>query len=323
MFNSGGFNTGWGNAGSYNTGGFNAGSFNTGSFNPGDTNTGDFNTGDTNTGVGNTGNINTGAFISGNESNGMFWRGDRQGLMAADYTLTIPEIPLTLGGGGGILRLPVTGQISALSVNPFSVHAVGGGAIPVNLDITVDADTQGFDIEVDVPSPFPNFSIPVSGLPIQLTIPLRSELAAFQIPRITVAAIPLNLTVGGSTTFLDVNLGGSVGPITVPVIHLSPMPGFGNSTSAPSSGFFNSGEGGASGFGNIGEIISGYWNVGSFVSGFENYGGRLLSGLTNLGSAISGVSNTSALDLAIASVISGVGNLGHQLSGLFLSGSVP
>ncbi|OBR97869.1 hypothetical protein A9W98_05235 [Mycobacterium gordonae] len=275
-----------------------------------------------NTGWANTGNLDTGAFISGDQSNGLLWRGDRQGLIQADYTLTIPDIPITLGGGG-LIKLPVTGDITGLTVNPFTIHAVNGGAIPVNFDIVVDAKTDGFDLVIPLPDPFPNIRVPVSGLPISLQIPLRSALEPIQVPQIKLASIPLDLTVGSDTTFLTVGLAGGSGPITVPVSQLLPMPGIWNSTTTPSSGFFNTGLGNVSGFGNIGDTISGLWNVGSRISGFENYGGELLSGLTNLGSVMSGIGNTSTLAMAVAGLVSGVGNVGNRLSGLFLEGSVP
>ncbi|KQH75324.1 hypothetical protein AO501_29910 [Mycobacterium gordonae] len=156
-----------------------------------------------------------------------------------------------------------------------------------------------------------------------MQIPLRSALDPIQVPEIRLATIPLDLTVGSDTTFLTVGLAGGSGPIAVPVSRLLAMAGIGNSTTAPSSGFFNSGGGGTSGFGNIGDTISGIFNVGSHISGFENYGGELLSGLTNLGSAMSGIGNTSSLDIAVAGLISGIGNAGTRLSGLFLQGSVP
>ncbi|WP_251990950.1 hypothetical protein, partial [Mycobacterium tuberculosis] len=44
------------------------------------------------------------------------------------------------------------------------------------------------------------------------------------------------------------------------LIDLPAVPGFGNTTGAPSSGFFNSGAGGVSGFGNVGAMVSGGWN---------------------------------------------------------------
>nr|WP_287041610.1 hypothetical protein [Mycobacterium sp.] len=226
-------------------------------------------------------------------------------------------------GGGGVIKLPVTGDITGLTVNPFTIHAVNGGAIPVNFDIVVDAKTDGFDLVIPLPDPFPNIRVPVSGLPISLQIPLRSALEPIQVPQIKLASIPLDLTVGSDTTFLTVGLAGGSGPITVPVSQLLPMPGIWNSTTTPSSGFFNTGLGNVSGFGNIGDTISGLWNVGSRISGFENYGGELLSGLTNLGSVMSGIGNTSTLAMAVAGLVSGVGNVGNRLSGLFLEGSVP
>ncbi|MHA7653928.1 hypothetical protein ACX9NJ_29465, partial [Mycobacterium sp. ML2] len=209
------------------------------------------------------------------------------------------------------------------TVNPFTIHGVGGGTIPVNIDVAVDAKTDGFDLVIPLPDPFPNITIPVSGLPITLQIPLRSQLDPILVPQLTIATIPLDLTVGGDTTSLGIGITGQIAQITVPVFHLPAMPGIGNSTTAPSSGFFNSGGGNSSGFGNIGDTISGLWNVGSAVSGLENLGGNLLSGFTNLGSAMSGVGNTSALNLAVAGLISGVGNIGNRLSGLYLEGSVP
>ncbi|OBK45642.1 hypothetical protein A5656_04645 [Mycobacterium gordonae] len=279
VFNAGGFNTGWANAGSYNTGGFNAGDFNSGSANPGDVNTGSFNTGDTNTGWANTGNLDTGAFISGDQSNGLLWRGDRQGLIAADYTLTIPDIPLTLTGGG-ILNIPITGNITGLAIESFSIHGQGGSAIPVNLGINVlGADTGGLDIRVGLPDPLGSVTIPIPPLPLNLHVTIDDTLTSIALPRIAVNPIVLNnLVVGGVGTPLTVNVGGSAGPVVVQLLHVGAAPGLGNATVAPSSGFFNSGAGGVSGFGNIGQVVSGYGNVGSMVSGVKNLGG-LLSGV--------------------------------------------
>ena len=142
-----------GQCGQYNTGGANIGDFNTGSFNPGNTNTGEYNTGDTNTGLANSGNLNTGAFISGNENNGMFWRGDNQGQIAGDYTLIIPEIPLTIAAGG-MMNIPITGAITGLAIESFLVHGQNGSAIPVNLGINVLGRTpSGLDIHVGLPDP--------------------------------------------------------------------------------------------------------------------------------------------------------------------------
>ncbi|MCY0611254.1 hypothetical protein OVV29_37655, partial [Klebsiella pneumoniae] len=51
----------------------------------------------------------------------------------------------------------------------------------------------------------------------------------------------------------------TLGPVHI-LIDLPAVPGFGNTTGAPSSGFFNSGAGGVSGFGNVGAMVSGGWN---------------------------------------------------------------
>nr|VTP04541.1 hypothetical protein BIN_B_05580 [Mycobacterium riyadhense] len=259
--------------------------------------------------------------MSGDGSNGFFWRGDGQGLVEADYTLTIPAIPVTLGASG-VLKLPITGNITGLSVEPFTIHGGGGAAIPVNLDLVVDGESGGIGIPISLPGDI-HFTVHIDGLPITITVPLDSSLEPIQVPRITISEIPLNLTLGSDSTMLNVGIAGNIGGITVPVFHLDAAPGYGNTTDAPSSGFFNSGDGNASGFGNVGDTISGLWNVGSQVSGFENYGGELLSGLTNLGNTMSGISNTNALGLAVAGIVSGVNNIGSRLSGLFLNGTVP
>ncbi|WP_421648498.1 pentapeptide repeat-containing protein, partial [Mycobacterium marinum] len=317
-------NTGWGNAGAYNSGGFNAGAYNTGSFNPGHVNTGWFNTGDINTGLGNSGNINTGAFVSGDMNNGFFWRGTGQGLIGADYTITIPQIPLTIGGGG-ILNIPITGAITGLTVQSFTVHGVGSAAtpIPVNLHLNVDGESGGATVSVHIPNTDVSFDVHVDGLPITLDLPLDSEVRPIVVPDIPISRIPIVLSLGSDSTSLNTAIGAGIGPISIPILDLPTAPGFGNATDSPSSGFFNSGPGGVSGFGNVGDTLSGVWNFGSYASGLQNYGGSLLSGITNLGGATSGVGNTSDLGLAIAGVISGIGNVGSQLSGLFLEGSVP
>ncbi|EUA92541.1 PPE FAMILY domain protein [Mycobacterium ulcerans str. Harvey] len=93
--------------------------------------------------------------------------------------------------------------------------------------------------------------------------------------------------------------------------------GFGNSTSAPSSGFFNSGTGTASGFGNVGANNSGFWNTGFGdigSSGLQNYG-QQLSGWANLGNTVSGWYNSSTADLPTAANLSGLFNIGTELSG--------
>ncbi|WP_460688082.1 hypothetical protein, partial [Mycobacterium bourgelatii] len=282
--------------------------------------------------IGNTGDINTGAFISGNMNNGLFWRGDRNGLIGGELGLAIPALPLTLSGSAA-LELPITGDITGLSVNPFSIHGLFGDSIPLDLTLIGDGDTDGFDLVFDLGTisipigidtiriSLGSFTIPISGLPITLSVPMESEMDPIRFPAISLGRIPVDLSLGAST--LDVDIDATVGPIVVSLFQALPQPGFGNMTLLPSSGFFNIGDGGSSGFGNIGSALSGLWNIGSQISGFENYGGSLLSGLTNLGSVISGIGNTSTLGLALASYISGIGNVGKQLSGIGIAGSVP
>ncbi|WP_459758592.1 pentapeptide repeat-containing protein, partial [Mycobacterium riyadhense] len=302
---------------SYNSGGFNAGMFNTGSFNPGNTNTGSFNTGDLNTGWANSGDLNTGAFVSGDGNNGFFWRGDGQGLMEADYTLTIPAIPLTLGASG-VLKLPITGNITGLSVEPFTIHGGGGAAIPLDARFTLLGHTSGTSVHVGIPDTDLGFTVHVPELPISILVDVEDSISPITTPRIRINTIDFHdFVVGGDTTSLVADVGGTVGGITVPVFHMSAEPGFGNTTDAPSSGFFNSGDGSASGFGNVGDRLSGFWNNASQASGFKNVG-SLLSGLTNMGDSLSGIANTSVLGLAS----SGVGNSGENLSGVFFNGGL-
>ncbi|WP_261898243.1 hypothetical protein, partial [Mycobacterium marinum] len=268
--------------------------------------------------------INTGAFVSGDMNNGFFWRGTGQGLIGADYTITIPQIPLTIGGGG-ILNIPITGAITGLTVQSFTVHGVGSAAtpIPVNLHLNVDGESGGATVSVHIPNTDVSFDVHVDGLPITLDLPLDSEVRPIVVPDIPISRIPIVLSLGSDSTLLNTAIGAGIGPISIPILDLPTAPGFGNATGSPSSGFFNSGPGGVSGFGNVGDTLSGVWNFGSYASGLQNYGGSLLSGITNLGGATSGLGNTSDLGLAIAGVISGIGNVGSQLSGLFLEGSVP
>ncbi|WP_415823701.1 PPE domain-containing protein, partial [Mycobacterium basiliense] len=96
--------------------------------------------------------------------------------------------------------------------------------------------TPGFTI--------PGFTIPTSAIP--LTIDIDGQIDAFSTPAITIDRIPLN-----------VGAGVTIGPVPIQGINVPAVPGFGNTTVAPSSGFFNSGAGGVSGFGNFGSGMSG------------------------------------------------------------------
>ncbi len=216
--------------------------FNTGSFNPGNTNTGSFNTGDLNTGWANSGYLNTGAFVSGDGNNGFFWRGDGQGLVEADYTLTIPAIPVTLGASG-VLKLPITGNITGLSVEPFTIHGGGGAGVPIDLDVTINGfESDALSIRVHIPVIDTNVNVPIPRVPLVLGLTIDNQLSVITTPRITFNVIEFHdFVVGGDTTSLVADVGGTVGGITVPVFHMSAEPGFGNTTDAPSSGFFNSG----------------------------------------------------------------------------------
>ncbi|EPQ73733.1 PPE family protein [Mycobacterium marinum MB2] len=51
-------------------------------------------------------------------------------------------------------------------------------------------------------------------------------------------------------------------------------------------------------------------------SGYQNYGG-LSSGFYNLGSGVSGIANTGVLPFSVTSLVSGISNIGNNLSGFF------
>ncbi|WP_415823776.1 hypothetical protein, partial [Mycobacterium basiliense] len=187
--------------------------------------------------IGNTGNVNTGAFISGDMNNGLFWRGTSQGLIGADYTITIPQIPLTIGASG-FLKLPITGEISTMTINPITLHGEGGSGIPLIAHFTLLGSTQSTSI--DIPGTSLSFDLP--SLPISIGVDINDEVSAITTPTIWINPITFDdFLVGSDTTPLTANIAGGLGPVTIPVLQLSAMPGLGNSTSVPSSGFFNSG----------------------------------------------------------------------------------
>ncbi|AJP81612.1 hypothetical protein K651_19600, partial [Mycobacterium tuberculosis] len=198
---------------------------------------------------------------------------------------------------------PVTVNWSTPAVTIFP----NGISIPNNplaLLASASIGTLGFTI--------PGFTIPAAPLP--LTIDIDGQIDGFSTPPITIDRIPLNL--GASVT---------VGPILINGVNIPATPGFGNTTTAPSSGFFNSGDGGVSGFGNFGAGSSGWWNqaqteVAGAGSGFANFG-SLGSGVLNFGSGVSGLYNTGGLPPGTPAVVSGIGNVGEQLSGLSSAGT--
>ncbi|MGV0489639.1 hypothetical protein AB3G43_28600, partial [Mycobacterium kansasii] len=259
------------------------------------------------------------AFITGDANNGFFWRGTGQGLIAADYTITIPHIPLTLGGGG-LFELPITGHITGLTVQSFMVHGIGDSntGIPLNLQLNVlGQQTDEIGVHVHIPVIDKNVTIPLPALPISLGITVDNQIGAILVPPITINPITFNnFMVGNNTTSLSADVAGGIGPVTIPVLQLAAAPGFGNSTGVPSSGFFNSGVGGGSGVGNSGSGVSGWWNVGSLSSGYQNLG-NLVSGFINKGELLSGINNSNILGLST----SGVGNVGDNVSGLFFQGA--
>jgi hypothetical protein len=78
------------------------------------------------------------------------------------------------------------------------------------------------------------------------------------------------------------------------------------------------------GFANNGTGLSGWFNSNGpgllGGSGFQNFGG-LISGFNSLGSGVSGFADTGDLDLVASSFVSGIADIGHNLSGLFFRGA--
>lgn len=196
------------------------------------------------------------------------------------------------------LAIPVTGFIDGIAVQPFSMD------VPIDLKLFID-----------LPSPIPNVTIPLGeGESITVNIPKivinRFDLTGFNVGN--VGGIPFSR--------MHIEIINSVGPISVPILHIPAAPGVGNSTINPTSGFFNSGTGGGSGFFNAGQFISGFSNQGGrFLSGVENIG-QLTSGMGNIGSIVTGWYNTSTAGLTGA-LLSGIGNVGSRLAGFLLSGT--
>ncbi|WP_264033454.1 pentapeptide repeat-containing protein, partial [Mycobacterium riyadhense] len=126
-----------------------------------------------------------------------------------------------------------------LSIPPIHIPGLTIPSLPVRID--VDSGIAGFTLFPDGLT-FPKIPVHVdafAGIPDFTIFPNGY----------TIDPIPLQL-----------NLDLTLGPINLNPIHNPAVPGFGNSTSAPSSGFFNSGAGGVSGFGNFGSNMSGWFN---------------------------------------------------------------
>ncbi len=302
--NSGDVNTGLGNAGNLNSGSHNAGSSNTGNANIGDnntgvanigdTNTGWSNTGDTNTGWVNTGNLNTGAYNTGNGSNGLFWRRDAGGQLNIDLGADLSQVPITLNAD-----IPVNVPITATLTNPIAIPAVDLPAVPINTNIATEIALT-------------------TGINAQIVVDAIGTLGPITFPGTSIIVPDIVGTLGGPDVSIPVTLNGTLGPGRISVFRLG-GPGLFNSTGVLSSGIFNSGDGGGSGFFNSGALgVSGWMNeaLNSGLSGSNNTGSG--SGHSNTGSAISGYSNTSSIDPGLAALVSGLLNIGTNLSGVFV-----
>ncbi|CKT28477.1 PPE family protein [Mycobacterium tuberculosis] len=248
--------------------------------------------------------------------------------------LDIPRVPVTLNylfgsQPGGPLKIgPITGLFNTpIGLTPLALSQIVIGASSSQGTITAFLATLPFSTpvvtidEIPLLASITGHSEPVDIFPGGLTIPAMNPLSinlsggtgAVTIPAITIGEIPFDL-VAHST----------LGPVHI-LIDLPAVPGFGNTTGAPSSGFFNSGAGGVSGFGNVGAMVSGGWNQAPSAllgggSGVFN-AGTLHSGVLNFGSGMSGLFNTSVLGLGAPALVSGLGSVGQQLSGLLASGT--
>ncbi len=294
--NSGDFNTGSSNVGSTNTGNANVGNTNTGVANIGNTNSGWSNTGNTNTGWVNTGSLNTGAFNTANGSNGLFWRRDAGGQLNIDLGADLSQVPITLTG-----NVPVNIPITAKFTDPVSIPSI-------TLPETAIPDIS-FATKVDL-----------GGIPADVLIKASGALGPITFPGTNVNVPELVGTLGGPGTSIPIELKGTLGPGRISLLRLG-GPGLFNSSDTPSSGLFNYTAGGGSGFFNSGALGSSGWMntaLQAGASGANNTGSG--SGFSNTGSAISGYSNTSSIDPALSALVSGLLNIGTNLSGANLSG---
>ncbi len=307
LFNTGQVNTGLGNSGDLNTGSHNAGSSNTGNANAGDANSGVANIGNTNTGwsnIGwsntgwvNTGDLNTGAYNTGTGSNGLFWRRDAGGQLNIDLGADLSQVPVTL-----IADIPVNIPITAVSNGPLSIPSAELPAFTLDTGISQSIDLAlGFKAKIDVA--------------------VAGSLGPVMFPGADVNLPEVVGTIGGPGVSIPVTVTGSIGPGRISLLRFG-GPGLFNMTGAPTSGLFNSGAGGGSGFLNAGSgVSSGLLNEALLamiaLSGSSNSGSG--SGSSNVGSAISGWSNTSSLDPSVPAFVSGLCNVGANLSGLFVN----
>jgi hypothetical protein len=306
LFNSGLLDTGTGNSGDLNTGSHNAGANNTGTGNIGDhnsgvanigsTNTGWANIGTSNTGWVNTGNLNTGGYNSGDGNNGLFWRRNGGGQLHIDLGADLNQIPITLNAD-----IPVNIPITAVLTDPISIPSITVPANPLDVSITTQVELA-------------------PGLNADVVLDVGGSLGPITFPGTSILVPQLVGTLGGPGVSIPVTLNGTVGPGRISFLRLD-GPGLFNSTGVPSSGLFNSGAGAGSGFFNSGALsVSGLMNeaLQTGLSGYGNKGSG--SGYANLGAAISGWGNTSSLaDPATPAFVSGLRNVGTQISGIFVN----
>jgi PPE-repeat protein len=190
-WNSGTNNTGLFNSGSGQQGIGNSGTGNRGFGNSGIANTGIANSGIANTGMFNAGSHNTGAFLSGNMNTGVLWTGDLQSLIKLPSVLNVPAIPVNLHANIPV-DIPITGDIGPVVINIPPINSIP-------LAGTVKLSVSG--------TQYVNQSI--SGY---FGSPPGTDSSPIIINPITIDFTPLNLTVGGPTTNLGINITGNIGP---------------------------------------------------------------------------------------------------------------
>ncbi|AIH51157.1 hypothetical protein IQ38_00100, partial [Mycobacterium tuberculosis] len=271
----------------------------TGIANPGHYNTGSYNTGSYNTGMANAGDYGTGAFITGSMNNGLLWRADRQGLLAANYTITI-ERPAAFLNVDIPVNIPITGDITNVSIPAITFPRIDASG---SVDIGILSGT--------VLAPVGPITLHGGDASAPLDTPIEIDFGPSP-------AINLNIGKPDGSTVINIVGGAGAGPISIPIIDLRPAPGFFNATTGPSSGFLNWGAGSASGLLNFGNN-SGLYNFATSSmgnSGFQNYG-SLQSGWANLGNSISGIYNTG---LGAPANVSGLLNIGTNLAGWLQNG---
>ncbi|MBW0011892.1 PPE family protein [Mycobacterium sp.] len=173
-------------------GGWNSGPNNRGLFNSGSRHQGIGNSGTGNRGFGNSGSMNTGIANSGIANTGMFNTGShRNSPINLPSVLNVPAIPVNLHANIPV-DIPITGDIGPIVINIPPINSIPlAGTVKLSVGGTqyVNQAVTGY-----------------------FGSPPGTDSSPIIINPITIDVTPLNLTVGGPTTNLGINITGNIGP---------------------------------------------------------------------------------------------------------------